>query len=313
MKLLLTLAALILNALCTATAVNAAPLVTLPAHTLVPIVAMNHLKSGQCKEGEKVKFKTFFAVYGPNHEVLIPAGSEGFGRVTTSEGSGMMGRGGKLKFTCDFVVAGDNTHVTFLNVDLSKQGRTYNPITMLLVGGGLSLFSKGKDIDVDEGTPFLMEVAADTPLQPVAEHVLGPVEIFPNKHKPKGYPATILGFSAETITIKTDNGESTLKLKDVKKILLPVSTEPTAVTFSAPAPAPPVRPVAAISPPPTIPSFQSLITFANGAQTVGTMTGFDGAVYTVNTPKGLRQFKAAAIKSIQALSPSPLTTSTVQR
>ena len=299
MKSILTLTALILFTFCTASLLCAASMVTLPAHTLVPIVAMNHLKSGQCKEGEKVNFKTFFTVYGPNHEVLIPAGSEGFGRVTTSEGSGMMGRGGKLKFTCDFVVAGDHTHVTFLNVDLSKQGRTYNPITMLLVGGGLSLFSKGKDIDVDEGTPFLMEVAVDTPLRPVAEHTLGPVEIFPNKHKPKGYPATILGFNAETITITTDKGESTLKLKDVKKILLSVSTQPTDVIVSAPAP--PVQPAVVISPPPTVPSFHSLFTFANGAQTVGTMTGFDGAVYTVSTPKGVRQFKAAAIRSIQSL------------
>jgi len=299
MKSILTLTALILFTFCTASLLCAASMVTLPAHTLVPIVAMNHLKSGQCKEGEKVNFKTFFTVYGPNHEVLIPAGSEGFGRVTTSEGSGMMGRGGKLKFTCDFVVAGDHTHVTFLNVDLSKQGRTYNPITMLLVGGGLSLFSKGKDIDVDEGTPFLMEVAVDTPLQPVADHALGPVEIFPNKHKTKGYPATILGFSAETITITTDKGESTLKLKDVKKILLSVSTQPTDVIVSAPAP--PVQPAVVISPPPTVPSFHSLFTFANGAQTVGTMTGFDGAVYTVSTPKGVRQFKAAAIRSIQSL------------
>ena len=299
MKSILTLTALILFTFCTASLLCAASMVTLPAHTLVPIVAMNHLKSGQCKEGEKVNFKTFFTVYGPNHEVLIPAGSEGFGRVTTSEGSGMMGRGGKLKFTCDFVVAGDHTHVTFLNVDLSKQGRTYNPITMLLVGGGLSLFSKGKDIDVDEGTPFLMEVAVDTPLQPVADHALGPVEIFPNKHKTKGYPATILGFSAETITITTDKGESTLKLKDVKKILLSVSTQPTDVIVSAPAP--PVQPAVVISPPPTVPSFHSLFTFANGAQTVGTMTGVDGAVYTVSTPKGMRVFKAAAIKSIQVL------------
>lgn len=301
MKSILALNALVLTVLCIASPLCAASLVTLPAHTLVPIVAMNHLKSGQCKEGEKVNFKTFFTVYGPNHEVLIPAGSEGFGRVTTSEGSGMMGRGGKLKFTCDFVVAGDNTHVAFLNVDLSKQGRTYNPFTMFLVGGTFSLFSKGKDIDVDEGTPFLMEVATDTPLQPVAEHALGPVEIFPNKHKPKGYPAKILSFSAETITITTDVGETILKLKDVKKILLPVSTSPAAVIVSVPAPAPPVRPIAASSPPPRGPFFQSLFTFANGAQTVGTMTGFDGSVYTVSTPKGLRQFKAAAIKSIQVL------------
>ena len=61
------------------------------------------------------------------------------------------------------------------------------------------------------------------------------------------------------------------------------------------------RPDATISPPPMIPPFHSLFTFANGAQTIGTMISFDGAVYTVNTPKGMRQFKAAAIKSIQIL------------
>lgn len=59
------------------------------------------------------------------------------------------------------------------------------------------------------------------------------------------------------------------------------------------------RPDAALIIPPV--TFQSLFTFANGAQTVGTMTGFDGVVYAVNTPKGMRQFKAAAIKSIQIL------------
>lgn len=58
---------------------------------------------------------------------------------------------------------------------------------------------------------------------------------------------------------------------------------------------------ARISPMASAVSFQSLFTFANGAQTVGTMTGFDGSTYTVSTPKGMRQFKTAAIKSIQAL------------
>lgn len=267
-----------------------APVLVIPAHALVPVVVVNHLKSGHNKEGEDVLYRTFATVYGPHREVLIPAGSEGFGKVTESKGCGMAGKGGKLKFTCDYVVAGGNVHVIFANADLSRQGRTYNPITTLLVGGPFSLFSKGKDIDVDEGTPFLMEVAANTSLAPVQDRTLGTVNIVPNKHKAKGHPATLTGYTADSIMVITDKGENTLKLKDVKQIILP--PQPKTPAFSAPpAQAAPVSLVAAAVPAaaPPSPAFQSLITFANGAQTVGNLISFDGSTYTVSTPKGTRQ------------------------
>lgn len=291
-----------------------APTLVIPAHALVPVVVINHLKSGRNKEGENVFYRTFATVYGPHHEVLIPAGSEGFGKITESKGSGMAGKGGKLKFTCEYIVAGGNTHIIFANADLSRQGRTYNPITTLLVGGPLSLFSKGRDIDVDEGTPFLMEVAADTNLMPVQDKVLGTVSIVPNKHKAKGYPATLTAYTADSIVVITDKGENTLKLKDVKQIILPPQP------MTAALPAPPAQtasmPKVAASVPavaPPSPAFQSLITFANGAQSVGTLVSFDGSTYTVSTPKGTRQFKAAAIKSITALAPAQAALPTAPR
>ena len=273
---------------------SASSLVLLPAHTLVPMVATDHLKSGHSKEGDDVSFRTFAAVYGLHHEVLIPAGSQGHGKVTESKGCGMAGKGGKLKFTCEFVVAGDGTHIALSNADLSRQGRTYNPVTMLLTGGVLSLFSNGKDIDVDEGTPFIMEVGTDASLAPVQDTPLGVVQIVPNKHKVKGHPATILSFSADPITVTTDTGETTLKLKDVKQILLPPQAK---LISSAPIAAMPVAVPAAAAPAP-----QSLFTFQNGTQTTGTLISFDGTLYTVSTPKGMRRFRAAGIKSIQATS-----------
>ena len=85
-------------------------------------------------------------------------------------------------------------------------------------------------------------------------------------------------------------------LRDRSQIITaPVAEAPPVVHVSVRTPSVHVSPTA----PPA--SFQSLITFANGAQTVGTMISFDGSTYTVSTPKGMRQFKAAAIKSIQAL------------
>ena len=269
--------------------------VTLPAHTLVPVVAINHLKSGRSREGEEVIYKTFATVYGSHHEVLIPAGSEGHGKVTESEGCGMAGKGGKLKFTCDFVVAG-NAHVSFCNADLSKQGKTYNAVTTLLMGGPLSLFSKGKDIDVDEGAPFIMDVAMDTSLLPVQDARVTALTIVLKKRHSRGYAASITSFNADTITVTTDKGESTVKLQDVKQIIL--TTEAASPLVAA------LLPPAAVAPPPPAASPQSVFTFKNGSQAVGTLLSFDGTAYAVRTPKGMRRFNFAAIKTIAAL-PNP--------
>ena len=150
--------------------------------------------------------------------------------------------------------------------------------------------------------PFIMETAADANLDSWPDVALGTVNIVPNKHKAKGYPATITGFTADTVTVVTDKGEKTLKLKDVKQIILPPQAVTTATT--APPTQAVILPEAAVSVPvvaPPAPAFQSLITFANGVQTVGNLVGFDGSTYTISTPKGTRQFKIAAIKSITAL------------
>ena len=45
----------------------------------------------------------------------------------------------------------------------------------------------------------------------------------------------------------------------------------------------------------------SQFTFLNGSLATGTLISFDGSTYTVSTSKGMRRFRAAGIKSIQAL------------
>lgn len=94
----------------------------------------------------------------------------------------------------------------------------------------------------------------------------------------------------------------TLRLQKWQQLQERLRSSLPATFAAAPAPvAPPVVPVPH-SAPATVPApVQSLFTFANGAQTVGNLISFDGSTYTVSTPKGMRQFKAAAIKSITAL------------
>lgn len=194
----------------------------LPAKTLVLVVVVNHLKSGNVHVGDDVAYKVVTTVYGPNHEVLVPAGAEGHGTVTKSTKAGMAGKSGKLGFTCDYVLAADKTHVAFADSDLSKAGRSYNPVTFALLGGPVSLLTKGKNIDVNEGTPLVMAVGADTTVVP--EDTVPPdplVTIVPNKHKGKTVSATIKSFDAETVTFTTDGTDTIMKLKDIKQILMP--------------------------------------------------------------------------------------------
>jgi hypothetical protein len=80
---------------------------------------------------------------------------------------------------------------------------------------------------------------------------------------------------------------------------LPAPVIPNAVA-PLPSPVPTSLPVAA-------PTTQSVFTFMDGSQAIGTLLSFDGSVYTVNTTKGMRQFKIAAIKSIHALAPVTVT------
>ena len=86
------------------------------------------------------------------------------------------------------------------------------------------------------------------------------------------------------------------------KTTMPLPPVPVATAPKPPVVAPAVTP-AALAPAPAAPT-QSLFTFANGAQAIGTLLSFDGSFYTVSTTKGMRQFKKAAIVSIRPLAPA---------
>ncbi len=113
------------------------------------------------------------------------------------------------------------THIAFADADLSKAGRSYNAVTLALIAGPLALFGKGKNIDVNEGTPLVMAVGADTPVVPLA--TIPPdqtVAIVPDKHHGKKMTGIIKAFDTDTLTVVSDGMDKVMKLKDIKQILL---------------------------------------------------------------------------------------------
>lgn len=211
--------------------------VTVPDGTEVYLTLMKDLKSGDSKAGEDVPFEVSQDVYSPRRVLLIPANTAAFGKILQSSRRGMFGKGGKLKYTIDFILMPDKTRVALRSSPQLLRGsdnRTASIATAILLTP-LSLFINGRDVSVSKGQQYTMYVAAP-----------------------------------------------------------PMSALP-------PAAAPPVRPVSVTAPMPVSAPPLSQFTFLNGSQATGTLIRFDGSTYTVSTPKGMRRFRAAGIKSIQTL------------
>lgn len=211
--------------------------VTVPDGTEVHLALMKDLKSGGSKAGEDVPFEVCQDVYSPRRVLLIPADTPAFGKILQSSRRGMFGKGGKLKYTIDYILMPDKTRVPLRSSPQLLRGsdnRTASIATAILLTP-LSLFINGRDVSANKGQQYTMYVAA---------------------------PAT------------------------------------PALPPAAP---PPVRAASVAVPMPVAAPPQSQFTFLNGSQATGNLISFDGSVYTVSTPKGMRRFRAAGIKSIQAL------------
>lgn len=79
--------------------------------TQVHFSLLKDLKSGGNKAGEEIPFEVAKDVYGPGHILLIPSDTPAFGKLLQSNRRGMFGQSDKLKFTIDYILAGDKTHI----------------------------------------------------------------------------------------------------------------------------------------------------------------------------------------------------------
>ena len=239
-----------------ATHAQAAPAVTtsqvsIPEGTAVHLALLKDLKSGGNKGGEDVPFEVSQDVYGPGHALLIAAGTPAYGKITESSRRGIFGKAGKLKFTIDYILAPDKTHIPLRSDPQLVRGRDNRTtaIATAILLAPIAMFINGQDVSVKKGEPFTMYVNAATVAQ-----------------SPNAAPAPTTHATPPTVA--------------------PASFAPASMAPAAPA--------------------QSLFTFANGAQAVGTLISFDGSLYTVSTTKGMRQFKKAAIKAVYPVTAMPI-------
>lgn len=144
--------------------------IILPERTEIHVRIDKDIKSGADKVGDEVPFEVEDDVYSPSHILLITAGTHAFGKIVQSSRRGMFGKAGKLRFTCDYILAPDGTHIPLRSDPIIERGKDNRgataAVTILL--SPLGLFVNGKDITVKKDTQFTMYVDKNTPVVPFA-------------------------------------------------------------------------------------------------------------------------------------------------
>lgn len=208
--------------------------VTIPERTEVRLSLRQDLKSGASKEGSEVPFEVNRDVYGPNNQLLIRAGTPAYGKVVESKRRGIFGKSGKLNFTCDYIRLADGTRIPLRSESLRKAGKDNQgaAIATGLLLAPLGFFINGKDVEVKTGTEYTMYVDGNTTVPDPAKAVSAPASGGDNNGGTTAGAGksvfllndgtVIVGalgsFDGTTYTIKTDEGEKSVKAADVKSI-----------------------------------------------------------------------------------------------
>lgn len=217
-------------------AVNTASLsgAVVPDGTLIHITLLKDLKSGGNKSGEEIPFEVAKDVFGPGHTLLIPAQTQAFGKVIESSRRGIFGKSGKLKFTIDYVLAADKTHIP-LRADAQlirgRDNRTTAIATAILFAP-IAMFINGKDVTAKKGQDFTMYVDAPGIQQPAMIAPPQTTAVATSSQAKSLFLLTngsqVIGilssFDGSLYTVTTESGTQTFKASEVKSVYALVTT-----------------------------------------------------------------------------------------
>lgn len=134
----------------------------IPEGTRLRVKLNEPLVSGQAAKGHIVEFVVAEGFSTPEG-VAIAEGARATGQITLSESKGRMGKGGKLDFTIDRVIAADGASIPLRHTPHPSQGNGSKKAMVAMMAGiavfvpvaaPIALLKKGKDIRLERGTAF---------------------------------------------------------------------------------------------------------------------------------------------------------------
>ena len=203
--------------------------VTVPERTAITVVLQEELKSGDAKEDAEVPYVIKEDVTDVDKHVLIKAGTPAYGKVTESKRRGMMGKPGKLEFTCDYILMPDRTHIPLRADKQSAYGRDNRgaSVATAILLAPIALLVSGRDVTVEKGKEIVMYVDKTTKAsnKPAEGTVAAPTASGGGAAKSVFVMAdgsvvigSLSSFDGSKYTVKTDGGTKELKVSEVKSV-----------------------------------------------------------------------------------------------
>jgi len=140
--------------------------VTVPDGTEVRLILKERMSSATAEQDQKVRFEVAEDVK-LRGVTIIRAGAQAWGTVIETRRKGKFGKNGKLNFTIDFVKLVDDQNLR-LSGAKSREGQNEYVKAGILTyatGGIGGLFVKGKDIEINAGTEYVLYTNGDRHLE----------------------------------------------------------------------------------------------------------------------------------------------------
>ncbi|MEO7714642.1 MAG: hypothetical protein ABIY70_00450 [Capsulimonas sp.] len=273
--------------------------ILLPEYTPVRLRLMQDLKSGDTPEGEIVAYEVVQNVYAPGHILVIPAGAKAFGRVLASKSHNSIVLPGRLSFTCNYILAPDQTRVPVRAGGVAKgtlgmKGLAADPLKF--TGGVVNFALKGGEISVSQGQMYLGYIDQPTTLFPAPLETKGVANGFAANetiftlNNGAEVQGKLVSFDGRTYKVQTDakmetlaaeNVASTRRVKPGAREYVPDS--PQAVRGGPEIEGLP-RPVE--------------ITRIDAKVEYGMLLGYDGYIYVLNTFDTVKMLEADDVQSV---------------
>lgn len=142
-------------------------LVTIEEGTEVRLRLLEPLSSATAQQGQRFNLELDDDLR-IDDVVVVPMGAKAVGTVTHSKKRGFMGKGGDLNVSIDYLIVGDRR--VRLRATSGKEGddKVGATVALTILFGPLGLLKRGKNVEVNAGTPFtaFVDQTARLPLRP---------------------------------------------------------------------------------------------------------------------------------------------------
>lgn len=157
-------------------AVRAGEPVKLAEGAEVRLKFLESLSSGNAVQGQRFNLELVDDVR-VDGVVVVPHGAKAVGTVVSVKKRGRMGKAGELNVLLDYLLVGEQRVRLRASSGQEGEGRVGSTVALTVLFGPIGLLKRGKDVEINAGTPITAFVEQTTVLDGVFAPAVAPAAV----------------------------------------------------------------------------------------------------------------------------------------